>query len=744
MQLDADLSKEKQNLIFARNGSGKSFLARSLRLLDQHNKLDLKEDEISNLLVSEESPKRTGYFQILEDTNCVGAIHLDANSKKVQYSQPDYIFHVFSEDYVDFHLRQKSYVLNGEITHEIIVGKDNDEVEEKQKSLDQNRTLAIQKKSDLNKDFEKEKNKLQKVFQINGSLGAFKALKTDVYFAQTPLPIALPSKDIATLQVDYTSFKNFPGSEELPKFPEWEEVDIDVTVVSNALSTITSASSVADNYKKKITSDPNFFKSGVERYRDTPSECPFCTQTLNHAASDAISAYIEYFKDAEALAKAKITQLRDSVQDSRKKINQWQVRCLSAKERYNRLKAYFPSLSEKQFADVSENCASIDSFLKSIENQLSSKLKQLDVPIPMPEGNLDAITQKLESISAQNNALCSDLEKLAGDLGSERRKIQNEACDAFKCEYLNNQKASITEIRNLTLEEAELSKDLAELKKTQGDKADARSRVADTFAALLKRFFGSKYRFDKKSFKVTRDEANSLRQIDRTLSDGEKAVMAFCFFIAQSHLRVETNDDYEKLFFVFDDPVTSMSFDYVYTIVQTLKYLRIGNGGEIEFNPKAPYPRPRMLILTHSNYFYNVASSNGAIKKSGLFQLVPSSNEHKISCQKGFATPHHQQLVHVLAVSEKIEAPDYRTPNCIRSVIEGMWKFCRPDFQDFGAFTEFLINDCEIEIKSVLVNDLSHGGKFDDAAHQEDDIVLAAQEAIRVVKRFAEGQLKNA
>ncbi|MEP1539178.1 MAG: AAA family ATPase [Paracoccaceae bacterium] len=70
---------------------------------------------------------------------------------------------------------------------------------------------------------------------------------------------------------------------------------------------------------------------------------------------------------------------------------------------------------------------------------------------------------------------------------------------------------------------------------------------------------------------------------------------------------------------------------------------------------------------------------------------------------------------------------------------KGMWKFCRPDIVDFGTFFEFLIDECEIELKSVLINDLSHGGKFDDQPHKSDDIVEAAREAIAVVRRFAEG-----
>ena len=186
-----------------------------------------------------------------------------------------------------------------------------------------------------------------------------------------------------------------------------------------------------------------------------------------------------------------------------------------------------------------------------------------------------------------------------------------------------------------------------------------------------------------------------------------------------------------------------MSFDYVYAIVQTLKLLRIGAAGELEFNPRSGNPRPRMLVLTHNNYFYNVASSNGAIPKSGIFQLVPGATQHKLASQKGFASRHQQQLKHVYDVSVGDAEPDFLTPNSIRSVVESMWKFCRPDVVDFGAFFEFLIDECEIELKSVLINDLSHGGKFDDPPHKAEDIVEAAREAITVVKRFAQGQLKH-
>ena len=48
-----------------------------------------------------------------------------------------------------------------------------------------------------------------------------------------------------------------------------------------------------------------------------------------------------------------------------------------------------------------------------------------------------------------------------------------------------------------------------------------------------------------------------------------------------------------------------------------------------------------------------------------------------------------------------------------------------------------------MEIKSVMINDLSHGGKIADFLHDEQDIKQAAAEVVAVVGKFAEGQLKD-
>ena len=264
-----------------------------------------------------------------------------------------------------------------------------------------------------------------------------------------------------------------------------------------------------------------------------------------------------------------------------------------------------------------------------------------------------------------------------------------------------------------------------------------------TFSALLERFFGDKYTFDGATFKVRRNNREMQRGSDRTLSDGEKAALAFCYFLAQTHLRVNSLDDYHKLYFVFDDPVTSMSFDYIYTIIQSLKLLRISADGEIQFNLRSDQYRPKMLILTHNNYFFNVSSANKVVRREGLFQLVPGESEHKLASQAGFATPHMLHLRDIHDVSTGARKANHTTSNSIRSVIEGIWKCCRPDLANLEEFLAYLIREHEIEMKSVMINDLSHGGKVADVLHDEQDIKRAAAEAVAVVSKFAEGQLKD-
>jgi wobble nucleotide-excising tRNase len=233
----------------------------------------------------------------------------------------------------------------------------------------------------------------------------------------------------------------------------------------------------------------------------------------------------------------------------------------------------------------------------------------------------------------------------------------------------------------------------------------------------------------------------------RTLSDGEKTAIAFCYFVACVHRKVEANSDYRKLFLVFDDPVTSMSYDFVFSIAQTLKNLNISDQGEVSINPGQidgnKYLRPELLILTHSSYFFNICLTNRIVdeRKGAAFALHPDANNHKLVRLKEYVAPFKEQLRDVCDIANGRD-PDHRTANSVRSVLEAIGRFCRPDkTESLSTFVQHLAGDEGIAIKSVLINSLCHGTYYEETP-VPGDLKLACEETIVVVERFAVGQLE--
>lgn len=265
--------------------------------------------------------------------------------------------------------------------------------------------------------------------------------------------------------------------------------------------------------------------------------------------------------------------------------------------------------------------------------------------------------------------------------------------------------------------------------------------MADTLEELISFAFHGRYSFDRESFSVKRDKKDMVRGSDRTLSDGEKTILAFCYFVAQSHLKVSEVGDYKKLYLIVDDPVSSVSFDYVYCICQILKTLRI-DGGDIRINTNGSV-RPKLLILTHHDFFYNVVLNNNVVQKGALFQLVSRGQKHEIVNQKDFVAPHAFHLQHIIDVATSKTAPNPSTPNAVRSVLEGIWRFSYPQKADLQAFLNEVNSQHGVQVRSVLIQDMSHGGKMWIESPLSADIETACREAIEILRYYAPGQVER-
>ena len=290
MRLDQDLSSKKQNLIFARNGTGKSFIARALRMLDPDAYPQYPQTTLPNLLVSEEAQSGDGLFELYEGQTCIASLKLNNRTATLGRTTPNHIFHVFTEDYIDEQLRNKLETLDGEITHEIIVGRDNVELDQKQTQLTERLDECNRLRDILQSEFSDQRQNHKNTFSIIASLGDFKRLDTTTYFEAPPYYSDPTTPSIPELLSRYNKFKSLPADPLMPSPVSTLDITVDVEAVRLALKKRTSLSTVALEFKRKLKADPQFFKTGLKLHNASPDNCPFCLQSLQDSAAIVMGA----------------------------------------------------------------------------------------------------------------------------------------------------------------------------------------------------------------------------------------------------------------------------------------------------------------------------------------------------------------------------------------------------------------------------------------------------------------------
>lgn len=736
MELEGKLSPKGQNLLFATSGTGKSFISRALRALDGPIEPGEKDVDPADV-VSEESSD--GALSLLEGTTEITKIAFEKTFGNVTRSPSQYIFHVFSSDYVGAELASRSYELDGDIDHQIILGKENLELQDKVAELakmDGELDTAVRT---VRKAFETEKDKVQVDLAIRANLQDFNRLELEKCRGLPERPEKLPSS--AAILEQFNMLKAVPSDPEKPSLLAAMSVQLELDGVRTLLERKIDQSTIAAEVKLKIEADREFFEKGVALLKDD-DVCPFCTQQLDVDAKGVIDAYLAYFAEAEAKTRSSIRRMKDQTAAIRDEISRREANLHKAIIRYDALKNAFPSLSSTSLSTDVQHRKDLVRLLDELDGLLEEKAADLTRSIELRENfGIEAPQTKINEVRETNRTLIERLNSTVDNSTNERLTLQRHGCSAFNYGFRDDNKSALDELTAKEAQKAALVDEIEALRKNSGDKVEAREKVADTLEELIRFAFHGRYSFDKDNFSVKRDKKDMVRGSDRTLSDGEKTVLAFCYFVAQSHLKIDEVGDYRKLYLIVDDPVSSVSFDYVYCICQILKTLRI-DGGDIRINTNGSV-RPKMLILTHHDFFYNVVLNNNVVQKSALFQLVSRGHKHEIVNQRDFVAPHIFHLQHVIDVATSRTSPNPSTTNAVRSVLEGIWRFAYPHKADLQAFLNEVNSQHGVQVRSVLIQDMSHGGKLWTESPLSADIETACKEAVEILRYYAPGQVEG-
>jgi len=719
--------------VFANNGSGKTFISRMFRLTENSEEIELNEDGNSptDKLITLGQTSGNFNFKITDKQGNVSeqfGINLNKKSTPT-IPQTNYLFHVFNEDYVEDNLHSLDYdkddAIDGYILGKVNIDLSDDE-DKLEKIEKEGKDLSTQIENEIGTYIEDKIDDIQNIKRLNEyKVLGFQNIINSVDKASSGI-----SKSYDELIEDYNKIKSVP--ENLSDIAKINAIEIDLDwlkVVKENCSEEYTLSTLAEEFKKKIKSKQTFIEMGVDLLDEEKNECPFCEQELKIDALNLINHYTKYIKDVESIKiklfkgyKSSLEKLLIDIEE----INTSNVKRINTFNTYK--DKYIPSSSEIELNEL--QLSSLISEVQKIIDVIDSKLPNISKSAIIDQGILESI-EKYETILngeiESNNKKILSINKKKNSINDENLSIRKQICKRTLDDLIIEHKTNIKSLEKLRQDYTNLKTEIE--KKKEQEKVSKKRKVASTIKAVLNYFFANKYTLDEDSFRLTFN-TNILekKQAKDILSAGEKNIVAFAYYIGDTHLKVETEDDYKKLFFIIDDPISSMDFSHVYTLCGVIRDIK-------KILDKVE--RERLMIFTHNNDFMRILSSNNIVDKKLLL-----ANGELSDFNNNLTVPYITHLLDIYKIARKGNIPTHTTANSIRHIIETLTKFEKIEIHT-ESIAEYIKTNIPDDTKSyTLINDLSHGGwRTEQAPITNDDYKDVCELVVQHIEGKFNGQI---
>ena len=678
--------------IYAENGTGKTFFTRMFALSENGANI-----EDNNRLISID--KKTGTFKFsikspdIEYTYSVDLEH--GKPPFIEQQGKKYLYHVFNSDYVSNNIVSTDFSpSDGNVTG-YILGKENIDVSEEKDQLktlneqiETQRNNITQKLSDAKAELASKK--------INRSLNEFKEINYDNIFGEKS---ANDTDDYYTLCQQLSLLKNIP--EEIPVIAEKQtDISCDFLLETETLLK-TKFNKVHFDEKamekiKHVRNHTSFFENGVSIFENQQEKiCPFCSQELSEIGIYYINLYKYYFEQEESNVLSDIEQHIRNVSYLINIIDSFEKKYFVMSERFLRYRIYIPEMSNF----CPEVLPKLDDIKKNIENiskQLVIKKQDISKTDFNISTDIEAIKNyilKLNDISSKLLLNSNKLQRLLDDSNNSRLSLCRKICNTRRNILINECKIYINNIKELNSKCEKIKASIKE--KERKAKTSKREVVVEALSMFLDYFFHQKYVFDEKTFGISFKGKSLDTKAKDVLSDGEKSIVAFCYYLASTHLLINNESDYEDIFFIIDDPISSMDFNYVYAVSDIIRHLS---------NSFPQIEKIRYIIFTHNAEFMSILYRNRIPK------LSISMTKGKLDKMNSeLLMPYEYHLNDIICVANETQIPTYTTPNSIRQVIETIMRFESPK-ED--STEKYILNNpllCKNSYIYSLMQDGSHG-----------------------------------
>lgn len=397
--------------------------------------------------------------------------------------------------------------------------------------------------------------------------------------------------------------------------------------------------------------------------------CPFCQQkTITENFLEQINAY---FDESYNRDKFQIEQMILRYDEEKKK----------AIDFFNAIKD--DSFLEKNKAEIENLSANLISVLEHNLNTLREKAKTPSIQV-----SLQPINEIIESINSiiknVNNEITLYNQRIA-DIKSSKSKIRERFWSLMRKEYNSvielyaaNEKEYEQSVKNIQKEletkTSEINTNIALIEENRKKTVNIDEAVENIKNGLIDigiaDFTIEKYSEDDALYRLKREDLDE--GVFKTLSEGEKMVISFLYFIELCKGESTAEKASNKKIVVIDDPISSLSHIYVFNIGRLIHN---------EFLRTKKYDQ--LFILTHSLYFfYELTNANHKERKETqkLFRICKNTESSYFEDMKYEDIQNDYQAYWHIIKDEK-QSPAL-IANCMRNVMEYFFNFVEK--QDFA------------------------------------------------------------
>lgn len=703
-----------QIAIYARNGQGKTFISRSLNTFELNPSLYTSHAKV---LLNNDSVNGRFLFKIGEKEYSFNVLRNGITDVK---NDLDRIIYTFNSDYIYENFIIKHYLPNSNIQG-MIFGKENIDLSAEKKKLSDLENLTKKLKKEILENIEKQKNEI-KTYKITNSLSAFKNINYENLLSYHNEHKYDYHKSISEIQRLADMDDEIPNINEIEfKFDSAFSSD----EIINLLNEEYTLNNFEDNFKQQIKQHLNFIESGLNEIDENDPICPYCHQPLKNDALDLIHDYIRYVHDQEAIIISKIDLITKNIDEEIEKSIHLISRINQTLDKMNVYKEFFGTIDDTEIEKINISIDLYSNWLSELKNNLLEKKKDISKSIKFISfRDNETIKACLHSINNDINSF----NKQKNNISGVKKNLKITICNA-SMEILHNENSKHIEELSKLSDQHNLLKEEIENKELTTQK-DRKKLVANDFERFLSSFFYDKYTLDKDTFTLSLNSKEIENDLDKVLSDGEKTILAFCYYLANIHNQVESENDYQKLLLVIDDPISSVDIDYIYQLVSIIKSYANIQG----------LTQQKYIILTHNLDFFNLLKRNNIVSKHYLL------NEGVIQEYKDeLIMPYEFHLLDLYKIANNKKEPTYTTSNSIRHVLETMcqfegWKKDSNSLEILVKSNEEFTNNLGI---SSLMHDLSHGGTRFEFIQNREQLINSCKAVIEYINRKYPKQIEN-